>query len=579
MNYRIELIDPAGRIVATYGDVPLMELTREGPDGRDRIRGLIPETVVAVGPGYRLRAFVDEALFCEAPVVRTGPMWSDTRKLILEDYVYFHEVMEVEALGTPCAGNSFVEGAYINRRVGDIVRDVINRAPGAIHYTVDHGEYPDGAMHEFEKFQVRAANTAALPVGGIDSGQWVAADRIDASGATVTDGNTIAGLVVDGIAWPDLRLMMIDVEQVALNDHAVLRHPEVADWSGEDYARSIYRQRAQGAKAALQDLLDTHGISHVELNPHRDGTGAHDGRVDPEGRYLGLVFGGGQCFNAAQVETGAAEVLLHGDGRQLDLAMALKDFYSYAGAHSDSVETANAVLAEFDVAGGVTEVLAALAYAAGGFVFEVSTDLSVRFRKPVRADSVYFYDPLTTGVQFGSDATALVNRLTVSGNPLAGPIDDTHEDEVSIARYGVREDTLDFFSLKNAGDAAHFAAGLLRDLAWPAPAGVLLRYAGDATLQPGQLLAFRGDAFRRIDPLPGEAWGRAFSEEMIARVESVTHRLTGKMTRTEAVLTSPLRSVRNPLAFITRDQDSAARLFGLRLDEVLVGLDTSFHLD
>jgi hypothetical protein len=121
-----------------------------------------------------------------------------------------------------------------------MVRAVVNQARGPLHYYVEHTAYPDGAAREFGKFTTRMALADPLPVGGIDSGQWVDSSRIDLSGAYAKDGDTIAGLVVDGLPWPDLRLMMIDAEESSLNSHAISRHPEIADWDSDRYDRSAY---------------------------------------------------------------------------------------------------------------------------------------------------------------------------------------------------------------------------------------------------------------------------------------------------------------------------------------------------
>ena len=75
---------------------------------------------------------------------------------------------------------------------------------------VDHQDYPDGAEREYAKFIERTEWMTELPIGSIESGEYVGPGRIDASGAYAKDGDTIAGLVVDGVAWPDLRLATID---------------------------------------------------------------------------------------------------------------------------------------------------------------------------------------------------------------------------------------------------------------------------------------------------------------------------------------------------------------------------------
>ena len=182
----------------------------------------------------------------------------------------------------------------------------------------------------------RCTSDNALEIGGITKGQWVGAARIDASEAYAKDGDTISGLKVDGVSWPDVRLMMIDAEETSLNSHAKKRHPETALWSSERYANSGYKLFADRAKALLQQLLETKGISHIELNPHRNNNGAFDDRVDAYGRYIGRVFGGSECFSAALVEQGLADVYLYEDGTYHVPEHHLKDFFSYTKENTKS---------------------------------------------------------------------------------------------------------------------------------------------------------------------------------------------------------------------------------------------------
>src|SRR5262249_20144063 len=140
-------------------------------------------------------------------------------------------------------------------------------------------------------------------------------------------------------------------------------------WTNDQYAASGFKQRAAASKASLQLLIDAHGIDYIELNPHRNSAGEYDDRVDVYGRYVGLVFGDGQCFNAAQVELGHADVYLYQDGRYHDPAMALKDFYSYGVANLDSIEEVGASLIAYDASAGLLEAFTTLAYAARGYVW------------------------------------------------------------------------------------------------------------------------------------------------------------------------------------------------------------------
>ena len=86
MQYRVELWDASGRRMSVFGQVPLLEAIRSAPDGRDTVRGLLPEGVERLGIGDRVAVFLDDTLVCAAPITSTAPQWSDTRKLILDRY-------------------------------------------------------------------------------------------------------------------------------------------------------------------------------------------------------------------------------------------------------------------------------------------------------------------------------------------------------------------------------------------------------------------------------------------------------------------------------------------------------------
>ena len=70
-----------------------------------------------------------------------------------------------------------------------------------------------------------------------------------------------------------------------------------------------------------------------------------------------------------------------------------------------------------------------------------------------------------------------------------------------------------------------------------------------------------------------------FTGKLVGRVKSLTHEFRGRLVTTKARLTSPLRSVDNPISFIVRGQPLAETLFQFRLDEATVGLDLGYHLD
>lgn len=579
MDYRIEVFDAAGRRIAAYDDVPLLEATRALPDRPDCILGMLPGRVPALGHGCRVRVCVEGQTFCEGRVTRLAPQWGDARKLILDRYVGFHEVIAFEAESEPDEANTTVTRACTGREAGALVKDLINHASGPVHYRVRHGAYPEGARREHEKFLARKTPGNELETGGIATGQWVGANRIDASAAYAKDGDTIAGLVVDGVPWPDLRLMMIDSEELSRNSHAAGRHPEVADWTDERYNASGYRLRAEAARDALQALIDTRGIGYVELNPHRDAAGAFDDRIDAYGRYLGLVFGGDECFNAAMVEQGLADVYLYSEGRYLDPALQLKDFYSYAGPAEESVETTDASLWAWDFSGGVLEAVAALAYAAGGYVWSVEPDLAVSFRRVERPDHVVFYRARDMSVGFGSDSAGLGNIIGFEGSPFLGALEKTYSRGESIDAYGHRYRHFGFFSISREEDADRLVAGLLDDVAYPQPAGFITFFSGDAAIRTGDVVEIRDGPVRRLDPALPNEWGGRFTGRLVGRAGRVTHRFSGRHVSTTVELTSPLRSVENPLSYIVRSQPGPASLYQFRLDDAIVGADLGFHLD
>jgi len=579
MEYRIDVIDAWGRRTASFAEVPRLDIHRRGPDQPHEIRGLLPLSIREIGPGCRLRAWIGGRLYCETEVTEVTPAWGDNQKLILDRYVRFHEIVEVRSRSPWHAGNGHLARAWTNRTVGEIVRSAVNTALGPVHYWVDHAAYPEGAQREHAKLAARSSPENELETGGIESGDWVGADRIDLSQAWAKDGDTIGGLVVDGEPWPDLRLMMIDAEETTRNSHAAKRHPEVAFWTDAEYDASGYKRKADAATDALQEYLDTHGIDFIELNPHKDATGAHDDRVDAYGRYLGLVYGGGLCYNAALVERDLADILLFDQGRFHVPELALKDFYSYTGVHTDSVAEAETVFAELDFRGGVLELVAALAYGAGGHVFTLDPELGLHFRPAERADRVIAYDPRHHALHLGPQRTGLVNVLVIQGNPVTTAFQQTWTRGPSIAEYGPAVRVFPYFALSQPGDGETLALGLLDDLAYPERQGRFEVYGGDPDLAPGQLLAFRGTPLRRLDREIDGAFGDRFTGLDVARVQEVRHRCTGRHVHTRATLTSPLRSVQSPLAYLIRSQESARDLFAFRLDDQAAGLDRGFHLD
>ena len=579
MDYLVEVIDTWGRRIASYDEVPLLKATRGVAFRADRVEGILPGKVSDLSAGYRIRVSVDGVPFCDVPIEEIRPQWSDTRKLVLDRFVHFHEIVDVEGQRDASDGNATVTRAFTNRTIGQIVRQSINTALGSVHYWVDHTAYPDGANREFTKFSARKQPGNALEVGGISQGQWVDSTRIDVSGAFAKDGDTIAGLVVDGVAWPDLRLMLIDSEETSINSHTIKLHPEVAGWSAAQYANSGYKVRADAATAFLQSLMDAKGIDFIELNPHVDSLGNFDDRVDAFGRYLGFVYGGGECFNAAMVEQDHALVLLYEGGKFHVPEMELKDYFSYGGPHTDSIEEPSVSISAFDVSGGLFETLTALAYMAGGYVWSVDSESAVRFREAIRVDRVVFFNPLEHRVALGSDARDVANTIFFDGNPLTAPLSKTYRIQDSIDEYGEQTRFLNYFSISVEADADRLVNGLLDDIAYPEPAGEVEFLNGDGTIAVGDIVSFRDGDLRRLERAVAGEWGGRFAGELVGRVREVTHVFRGRRVSTTARLTSPLRSVSNPERFVTRGQVSAANLFQFRLDDTEVGLDLGYHLD
>lgn len=579
ISYVVEVFNAAGLRVGRYREVPILDVVRARPDRPDRIEGLLPEGIADLGIGYTVRVSLAGAPFCSATVTRITPRWGDTRKLILDRFVNFHEVIAFESVRDPLEGNGRVVNAYENRTISQIARDAINRALGPVHYTVAHAAYPDGAEREHQKFAARQTEEGPLEIGGITTGSWVDAPRIDATGAFAKDGDTIAGLIVDGVSWPDLRLMLIDCEETSLNSHAIDRRPEIEDWTSAKYNASGYKLKADAAKAALQALLDAHGIDFIELNPHRDASGAFDDRVDAFGRYLGFVYGGGQCFNAAMVELGHADVYLFADGKFHVPSMELKDYFSYAGPNENSIENASVTLVSLDADMGLFELLTALAYAAGGFVWSIGPDLRVVLRSAEAPDRIVFFDPVEHEAAFGADSAGIASILNVEGNPLVNPFETTLTAPGSIDALGPAFASLDFFSIRLEEDAEKLAQGLLDDIAYPEPDASLAFLNGDASIRVGDLIELRARPIRRIFPEISGEWGDRFAGRHVARITEIVHRIQGRHVTTTARLGSPLRSVGDPLRFITRSQPSPESLFQFRLDAETVGLDVGYHLD
>ena len=579
MDYRIDIIDTWSRRITSVTRTHLMEITRGFVTENVRITGMIPADIVDLGHEYILRVYLDGQLEAQAPVRAIDPQWGDRKKLVLDRFVGFHAIVEVDARRGYNETNVVLRKAYTSKEISEIVKDAVESVTGEIHYLVGHTGYPDGAEREFNKFVERRAWMTEFPVGSISSGEYVSGSRINHSNAYAKDGDTISGLVVDGEPWPDLRLMMIDAEELTINPHTIKIHPEVATWSDEKYANSGYRFRADRAKQALQQLIDTKGIEYIELNWHRNAAGEFDNRVDAYGRYVGLVYGSGECFDAAMVELGHATVYLYEDGAFNPSEMRLKEYCSYTGPNTDSVEPTGVALANLDLDNGIYEVLTLLAYAAGGYVWSIDQNDAVTFREVVTPDRVIFFDPTKHNISLRSDSSALVNRIRLLGNPIGGQFEKTYTNEPSLDEFGLRTYTLELFSISQERDADIMVPRLLDDVAYPEPCGVLTFFEGDTQTKPGDIIEIRGGDIRRITRRVDGEYGDLFPGRHVFRVARKETLIRNERVETRCYLAPVIRSVAGPLSFIVRSQPGAETLFQFRLDDAGVGLDMGYHLD
>lgn len=572
MNLRIELLDTLHQRIAVFNEAVSLEATRRVPDLADTLKCTVPH-VEGFGPGCTIDVYLDNMLWQRYETTRTQLRWDADFQPEHATRRPLRDVMLVEAQATKQAVNTRLRRAYVGVTLEEALMDVINRAPGSIHYLIDHNAYPDGATHEYAKFLERISSENELEPGGISEGQWVGADRIDASEAYAKDGDTISGIKIDGVLWPDVRLMMIDAEETTLNSHALKRHPETTLWSSERYANSGYKLSADRAKAFLQYLLDTKGISHIELNPHRDSKGNFDDRVDAYGRYIGRVFGDGECFSAALVEQGLADVYLYENGLYHVPEHRLKEFYSYAGAHTKSYPTLGETVHALDLDCGALEALTLLAYLCEGQAFSITPELEVTFRDATLFDHQYRYRADTMAVTSGFTSKGMVNTLMVTGNKIIAPGTVSVSCDESIAAYGASGSRIDGKWLGSDDDKAQLAENLVHDLAYPSPSATLTFFGGAPELLPGALVSVTGAPLARYARRLPDEWGDAFDETLVGRVVEVRHVMTGKEARTEAILAAPLRSVKAPLVLLRRIRSEGEPLFALRLDEAMAGLD------
>jgi len=579
MQYHIDVVDTWNRQIARIERVPLMQIECGDASDGERIVGLLPTDLRDLGHGYLLKFYLDGRLEAEVPLDMVDPQWGEIDRWILRRLVEFDETLEVDGRRLYSDWNRTLTKAYVNTEVSELVRDAVSSVSGRLHYLVDHTAYPDGAEREYQKFQSRLGSLDELPVGSVADGHYVGSARIDATGAYAKDGDTIAGLMVDDVEWPDLRMMMIDTEEMSINSHTTKLHPEVAQWSAQKYDLSGYKYRAQTATDALQNLIDTNGIDYIELNWHRGPDGEFDDRIDAYGRYIGLVYGNGECFNAAMVELGHSDVYLYADGAYLPAEMRLKEYFSYKGPSSDSVESTDVFLSAMDFENGVFGVLTLLAYAAGA-VWRVDGDGAVYFSVPENSPVVWHYDVQRGAVSFKSNMDGLVNAVSFSGNPDSSLLNKWYDRDDSVDEYGTQWRSLALYSFSVQTDADKIVPRMFDDVAYPAPAGYLTDYTGSlGSLRVGELIEIRGSDVRRLTRELDFEWGGRFSGRYVFAVSRKVIMVRNDRVEVTYGLMSPLRSVENPITFMVRNQPTADMLFEFRLDAESVGLDFDYHLD
>lgn len=572
MNIRVELLDTLRQRIAVFNDAISLQAVRRVPDRADTLTCTLPH-VEGFGPGCTIDVYLDNTLWQRYEATCTQLRWDADFQPEHNTRIPLRDVMQVEARAAKQAVNARLRRAYVGITLEEALVDIINRAPGPIHYLIDHDAYPDGATREYTKFLARCTTDNALETGGISEGQWVGADRIDTTGAYAKDGDTISGLKVDGDPWPDLRLMMIDAEETTLNSHARKRHPETTLWSSERYANSGYKLHADRATAFLQTLLDGKGISHIELNPHRNSNGLFDDRVDAYGRYIGRAFGGGECFSAAMVEQGLADVYLYEDGIYHVPEHRLKDFFSYTGIHAKSFPTMNTEIHALDLDCTVIEAMTLLAYLCGSKAFTLFSDFYVEFRDATQFDHTYRYRAETMAVVSGFTKAGLANTLAITGNRIVAPGTIAASNSESISAYGAGNASINGNWLGSDEDKQMLAENLLQDMAYPTPSITATFFEGAPELKPGDLISIEGAPLHRYAQRLPDEWGNTFDETIVGRITEVRHIMEGTDTQTQIVLSAPLRSVASPLTLLRRIRSVGEPLFALRLDESLAGLD------
>jgi hypothetical protein len=261
----------------------------------------------------------------------------------------------------------------------------------------------------------------------------------------------------------------------------------------------------------------------------------------------------------------------------LDPDLELKDFASYTGPREASIAACDTALSWTLFDGPLYNVLTALAYAAGGYAWGLTSEGAVWLQPVDTVDRVVFYDPVVVGVALGAHSAGVVNALAVQTNPdrSAARIEERRED--SVRALGEAPQALDAFWLDARSDAERFAGALLDDVAYPETAGEIYWFHGAPDVEVGELVELRGAPIERLAPELAGEWGGRFAGKHVARVRRVTHRIAGQRLETTAALTSPLRSVGGPIAAVRQAQAAAEayRWFGL---DSTAALDEAFEL-
>ncbi|MCD6288823.1 MAG: hypothetical protein J7M12_06890, partial [Candidatus Hydrogenedentes bacterium] len=204
----------------------------------------------------------------------------------------------------------------------------------------------------------------------------------------------------------------------------------------------------------------------------------------------------------------------------------------------------------------------------------------VYFERSVYPASVWFYDIQNGSVSMGTDSRPVVNAVSFSGNPISGWFSKMYRRTDSIEEYGERYRSVPVYSVSVVADADKMVANLLDDVSYPTPSGTGTDYDGRLSgMSVGQLVEIRGGGLRRFTRELAEEWGGRYAGRYVFAISSKTILIRNDRVDVTFGLTSPLRSVADPIGFTIRNQPAAERLYEFRLDAESVGLDFAYHID